>query len=83
MRLIDADKLEPAERYVGDEFVRIVYMDDIDAQPAIETEPIKHGKWEHRIDHCVCSVCKDECWSLDADTYNYCPSCGAKMDEVE
>ena len=43
MRLIDADALEPSEMIqpLGNgqyEYVRIVYMDDIDAMTAIETE---------------------------------------------
>lgn len=42
-----------------------------------------HGKWE-MIDLCEpirygCSNCKILSW----DTYNYCPNCGAKMDERE
>ena len=40
MRLIDADKLEPMERYVGDEFTRIVYMDDVDDMSTVDAVEI-------------------------------------------
>ena len=42
---------------------------------------------DHRIEVVVCSVCRTE-FSYDAELgygaedYNYCPSCGAKMDKV-
>lgn len=47
-------------------------------------EPIRHGHWEKGIDmfgnYYKCSVCdstEDIGWGFD-----YCPNCGAKMDEV-
>ena len=110
MRLIDADKLEPTERYVGDEFVRIVYMDDIDAMPTIEAEPIRYGKWVLKgvreplprdyppcygedeydeethsiiVKHWFCSECDYDASNSFKPKDNYCPNCGAKMDEVE
>ena len=50
--------------------------------PTADSEPVKHGHWgEEWFDHklkIVCSVC--ECF---ADRWtDYCPNCGAKMDEV-
>ena len=58
-------------------------MSDIDRQtiqnlPAIEAEPIKHGRW---IDE-KCSVCNYGVESWNVGT-NYCPNCGSHMDEVE
>lgn len=40
MRLVNADKLEPSETYIGGEFVRFVYMDDIDEMPTVKAIPI-------------------------------------------
>lgn len=70
----------------------------VSAQP-IEAEPIKHGRWEQvevvhdRKDAKIqdwqqakCSVCGK--WHTTPYMYylkldDYCPNCGAKMDEVE
>lgn len=57
---------------------------------ALKAKPIRHGKWETEIitdalglKHCyyACSICG----KASEDEYDYCPSCGAKMDlnEVE
>lgn len=48
--------------------------------PAVDAEPVVHGRW---IKHCACvecSVCGYNCWADSAPTYDYCPYCGAKMD---
>lgn len=55
-------------------------------------DPIKHGHWIevqriHEKDHtaiCECSLCGDTVWVYDGQrAWNYCPRCGAKMDERE
>ena len=54
-------------------------------------DPVKHGHWIevqriHEKDHtaiCECSLCGDTVWVYDGQrAWNYCPNCGAKMDEV-
>lgn len=54
-------------------------------------EEVKHGHWIevqriHEEDHtaiCECSLCGDTVWVYDGQrAWNYCPNCGAKMDEV-
>ena len=81
MRLIDADEL-----------IRKIRHDDKDGiyweiyhAPTIETEPVRHGHWTlDRHEHGVCSVC--HMTSVDiigGEFHNYCPNCGAKMDEVK
>ncbi len=47
----------------------------IESMPTID--PVKHGKW---INEETCSVC-GESVLYDTDLCNYCPNCGAKMDE--
>ena len=52
--------------------------------------PVKHGKWiEYQIPHyfkcseCKCTVPYAKAVLIDGKRkYNYCPACGAKMDEV-
>ena len=69
----------------------------IETIPAADVAPVVRGKWHSRmyyrkatesydLEMHVCSECGSE-WSYDAETgssdFNYCPNCGAKMDESE
>ena len=74
--------------------VKVAYECDIDAMPTVDAVPVRHGKWldpeafkrpwfRHHIFEC--SVCRN---TLDMDGVNagrgdanYCPNCGARMDE--
>ena len=54
--------------------------------PAADVASVRHGRWvsvPHKLAR-VCSVCnRDEPYKfadIDADVYDYCPNCGAKMD---
>ena len=54
--------------------------------PGADVAPVRHGRWvsvPHKLAR-VCSVCnRDEPYKfadIDADVYDYCPNCGAKMD---
>ena len=56
--------------------------------PTIEAEPVKHGRWIYDDEaypggnpygHYVC----DQCGEYVPHKTNYCPNCGAKMDEEE
>ena len=86
MRLIDADELKkPVGSYnpvkFTHEFGYVISVEDIDHEPTID--PVKHGRWD-LIDGCEpvrygCSACHRMVWHHE----NYCPNCGAKMDEVE
>ena len=56
--------------------------------PTADVAPIVHGYW-FESDHSsyVCSVCGED-WMLndgtpDENHMNYCPRCGAKMEESE
>ena len=52
----------------------------------VDVAPVVHGRWvsvPYKFAR-VCSVCnRDEPYKfadIDADVYDYCPNCGAKMD---
>ena len=57
----------------------------------VDVAPVRHGRWEAfedmMLDTCYrCSECGREFYLADCSTpqeneYNYCPNCGAKMDE--
>lgn len=58
--------------------------------PAEDVAPVKVGKWEIRTKNkfsqakwCFCSVCNGKALSDGFDIYttNYCPRCGAKMED--
>lgn len=65
------------------------YYDLIIKQPKADTE--QHAHWNDnfsfksnakRVD--ICSCCKSAIYrDVDSNKYNYCPYCGAKMDEYK
>ena len=70
------------------------YAEKIKAIPAADVAPVRHGRWLHTeeplgwkdVDCMECSACHDS-WIIEEDycfddmpLWNYCPSCGAKMD---
>ena len=72
MRLIDADALQ-------EEYVRLSGKELSLIEDAPTVDPVKHGHWMTDMGGCWCSVCNEY---SDYST-DYCPNCGAKMDEVE
>lgn len=85
-RLIDANALK---KHLHKDplypLVEIYGMDGvIDAQPTIDAEPVRHGKWigyAGTIGN-ECSVCGKWIDVLQGTAeMNYCPNCGARMDK--
>ena len=86
MRLIDADAL--LERMKKDPLFQLVerygVSGVIDAEPTVEP---KTGRWmfpDPPIHKPICSECRKPCIGLHAFAYeltDYCPNCGAKMEE--
>ena len=61
-------------------------LETIRNAPTVEAEPIRHGKWVKYYgyeDRYYCSNCQDIWRSERIKCLKYCPTCGAKVDEVE
>ena len=91
MRPIDADRALGIVRDQGITHPNAYHLTNyatliLREAPTIDVTPVRHGRWvsvPHKLAR-VCSVCnRDEPYKfadIDADVYDYCPSCGAKMD---
>lgn len=60
-------------------------MQCIENAPAVDAEPVRHGKWIKGDYVCgdnewKCSVCGETEWRGSADWMKFCMYCGAKMD---
>lgn len=56
----------------------------LQAIPAADVAPVKHGRWEVGYFHDrVCSCCTHPSNDLSDYPYPYCPNCGAKIDGGE
>ena len=84
-RLIDADAL--IEEALTEGAYGYVDAKQIADAPTVDAAPVRHGKIIETIENGrmkrVFSCCGEDftkltCWM----TPNYCPNCGAKMDEV-
>lgn len=98
MRLIDADELKLSHCKECTLYPNKCMGKDCDwgsiahinMMPTIDAVPVRHGKWCegtecYSDDFIVCSVCGEAFNVIDNDTYrfDYCPNCGARMDEDE
>ena len=78
-KLIDAEKLKKHYAWWDDDEKRTLFDQIVDAQPTIDAEPVRHGKWiEYPIADGM-NQCS-ECGVLRFGESNYCPHCGARMD---
>lgn len=80
---------------VGNPFpdgVDAIDIKDVDAIPAADVAPVVHGRWIYirKYGEYECSVCHGI--DMDCSDYysshvvteqDYCPNCGARMDEME
>ena len=94
MRLIDAEAFLKMEidrcgsaPLVGTCTSDNEYLSDrLKKAPTIEAKPVVHGRWEEASDGdgIVCPFCRTDFCTIIYDTeyFNYCPNCGAKMDET-
>lgn len=83
MRLIDADMLKYHYSWWGDNNSNKELFDNIiDAQPTVDAEIVKYGKWIESERHgykCSNCNCMSSFWDDNLKS-PYCPWCGAKMD---
>ena len=89
VRLIDADKFEVysyTRTSLDFDAGVLSVLEKLDAAPTIDAAPVRHGKIIETIENgrmkrvfscCGTDFTKMTCWM----TPNYCPNCGAKMDE--
>ena len=96
-RLIDADALKDVMRmrrdlYGAEYEERRAELDqvisDINSQPTVDAEPVRHGRWiDPQPEGCMtwdkrayqqCSICGDKQYL--SQSMIYCPNCGARMD---
>ncbi len=95
MRLIDADAvLRIIEEIKSNKDIPKNYGTLLDISrkirslPTIDAEPVIHGHWVENRDRAelqlICSQCGYDYIEADPDCierHNFCPHCGAKMDE--
>lgn len=76
-------------------FSNMISVYDVIMLPAADVAPVRHGRWIMKktstgVSYTVCSYCNtsvkynDEYGIviMNLKGVNYCPNCGAKMDEV-
>ena len=70
--------------------VYVVSAEDVETAPAVDAEPVRHGRWINKTEmrHGICdyrfdcSECGHIFWAAGVKNFNFCPTCGAKMDET-
>lgn len=64
-------------------FSNMISAYDVIMLPAADVAPVRHGRWLYHtlIDEHIHAECS-ECHKVRIID-NFCPNCGAKMDEVE
>ena len=88
-RLIDADKIKLPQGFFEKVDNVPKFYEWLDEQPTVDAEPVRHGHWITQFDDLFpmestieCSACGEKEWMMTIINHNYCPNCGAKMDEV-
>ena len=85
-RLIDADELKKHYAWWEDDRQKL-FDSIIDQQPTVDAVPVRHGKWIHEVRYTIDSLHSyqqyrcSECGMTYITNTNYCPNCGARMDE--
>ena len=50
--------------------------------PVADVAPVRHGHWDEGHEMMTCTNCCEQFDLYFKNDFNYCPNCGAKMDEV-
>ena len=57
-------------------------IDSISKLPAADVAPVVHARWvEYKIPPIICCSNCDWATGIEEKNFQYCPNCGAKMDE--
>ena len=78
--------MEMTDQISADAYIKLAnYLEELPSEPVGNSDMMRpKGHWETYKDEHLCSVCKgvvtDE-WYHEYDAYNYCPWCGARMEE--
>lgn len=87
-RLIDADRLlndvrKHSASYFADDFAH----EWVDQQPTVDAVPVRHGRWEWDGEAFICTCChngyKGQPTIMGEPMFEFCPVCGARMDEKD
>lgn len=74
------------------DFLPVIVKQAIEAVPAADVAPVRHGRWLHgkssflrifRVKKSGLGVFCSTCHKHADNMYDYCPNCGAKMDGEE
>ena len=73
------------DEYIDREAVLMKLMQAISDMPAADVAPVVHGHWIEKEKYTFgimydCSLCDNRILD-NGYSWNYCPNCGAKMDE--
>ena len=89
MRLIDEKALKEYQMQIPPEWIKChldrvkgmveIFTRAIEAQPTIDAEPVVHGHWIENS--CLYGTFCSRCGENYGIPFNFCPNCGAKMDE--
>lgn len=60
--------------------IRIAAINAVNSAPTADVQEVRHGKWIKSKNERKCSLC-GYFYFTNTDTFNFCPHCGAKMDE--
>ena len=83
-KYVNADKM--LEEYQHGIYDTTDLAEMLDYMPAADVQEVKHGRWITKGQDIFCSVCGEESaytWCGASKFSNYCPSCGAKMENED
>ena len=93
MRLIDADALlDIYERNSITDNVTVLeksVKQHLKDSPTIDAAPVVHAAWRYKVAYVAhahvtniiyCTACRKGFHRIEGTDFNYCPSCGARMD---
>ena len=67
---------------VGDWRHRCIDATIIQEIPAADVVERKHGYWKDQVGLVKCTVCGTQFCHHEIELFNYCPTCGAKIDGI-